>query len=104
MARKLTPHDVAERAVAVAVDLLTDLVTVILEPYTIEPDDLFELTFARVGIAADQMEAFRRMLIRELREYPAIRRDLEAMTLSEGVQIGLVVEYVARLLTQAQNE
>lgn len=89
----------AGSSVAIACATTTNLVKVIkLKPLTASPPNLFDITFAQVGISDDaRIRVFRQILIQLL---PEIIDGLQEMDLSPAIVIGLVVDHVESLLAQ----
>lgn len=89
--------------VAMAIADTTDLVTVdpTTEPFTTDPDDLFERTFNddRVGIDDNQMRLFKASLEELL---PEIARDIERIPENSNLLIDDVAEFV-RLALRART-
>ena len=89
--------------VVTAIADTTDLVTIdpTTDPPTVEPDDLFDLTFNddRVGIDDDQMRLFKASLEELL---PEITSDIERIPNNANVVIDNVAEFV-RLSLRAKS-
>lgn len=102
---KLTPSDIAERAVAFSLKRAGALVSVTDNPFTVRPDDLFDHTFEEVGIVDDaHVRTFAGTLVGILHDdFPSILDELQQRLeqLAVGVKIDLVSDFVAGLIDAA---
>jgi hypothetical protein len=101
------PNERARRAVIRSIDNLTELVSIVVDDPTdpdplafqVEPDDLFDLTFSRVGISNDALIqgfiAGLKTLLPEIK----VRIQQLLQNLQPSVQIGLVENVIRRELT-----
>ena len=90
------PGDSMERsalAVASALSSLTEIVSIeSVSPLRVQPSNLFDLTFARVGVDSDALiHGFKTFLKANL---PEIKDEIDRMNISPALTINAVVNYV----------
>jgi hypothetical protein len=102
------PNERARRAVIRSIDNLTELVTIVRDDpndenpnplaFQVDPDDLFNLSFSRVGITSEALISGFVVGLKTL--LPEIRNQIQELLgdLEPGVQIRLVFNVVRRLL------
>jgi len=104
------PNERARRAIIRSIDNLTELVNIVLDDpddqdpdpfaFEVEPDDLFDLTFSRVGITNSTLLSGFTVGLKTL--LPEIRVRIQELLndLQPGVQIGLVFNVIRRELAR----
>jgi len=104
------PNERARRAIVRAIDNLTELVTIVVDDpgdqnpdplaFQVEPDDLFDLTFSRVGITSEALLSGFVVGLKTL--LPGIKARIQELLkdLQPGVQIGLVFNVIRRELAK----
>src|SRR5947209_12982423 len=104
------PNERARRAIVRAIDNLTELVTIVVDDpgdqnpdplaFQVEPDDLFDLTFSRVGITSEALLSGFVVGLKTL--LPGIKARIQQLLkdLQPGVQIGLVFNVIRRELAK----
>lgn len=102
------PNERASRALIRSIADLTELVNIIVDDpgdqnpdplaFQVEPDNLFELTFSRVGITSDALISGVVLNLRD--QLPQISQRIQELfaDLQPGVQIGLVFNVLRREL------
>jgi hypothetical protein len=105
------PNERARRAIIRSIDNLTELVNIVLDDpndqnpdplaFIVEPDDLFNLTFSRIGITSEALISGFVVGLKTL--LPEIRNRIQELLadLEAGVQIRLVFNVVRRELAVA---
>ena len=104
------PNERTRRAVIRSIDNLTELVNIIIDDpndqnpdpiaFQVEPDDLFDLTFSRVGITNDALLSGFVVGLKTL--LPEIKSRIQELLkdLQPTVQIGLVFNVIRRELAK----
>lgn len=89
-----------ELRVALAIASVTDLVKVTVEPPSVEPPDLFALTFNdhRVGVSNEQMSFFKANLKLAL---PEAATEIDGIKEDARLNIGEVTDFVRAALQHA---
>lgn len=107
------PNERARRAIIRSIDNLTELVNIVVNDpndqnpnplaFQVEPDDLFNLTFSRVGITSEALLSGFVVGLKTL--LPEIRDRIQELLgdLEAGVQIRLVFNVVRRELAAPPN-
>jgi hypothetical protein len=107
------PNERARRAIIRSIDNLTELVNIVIDDpgdqnpdplaFQVEPDDLFDLTFSRVGITNDVLLSGFVVGLKTL--LPEIRARIQELLkdLQPGVQIALVFNVIRRELAKPPN-
>jgi len=102
------PNERARRAIIRAIDNLTELVNIVVDDpddqnpdplaFQVEPDDLFDLTFSRIGITNEALLSGFVVGLKTL--LPEIKARIQELLkdLQPGVQIGLVFNVIRREL------
>ncbi|MDT5269300.1 MAG: hypothetical protein QOH49_1486 [Acidobacteriota bacterium] len=104
------PNERARRAIVRAIDNMTELVNIVVDDpgdqnpdptaFQVEPDDLFDLTFSRVGITNETLISGFIVGLKTL--LPQIKARIQELLkdLQPGVQIGLVFNVIRRELAK----
>ena len=110
----IDPNERASRAIIRSIDNLTELVNIIVDDpddqnpdpaaFQVEPDDLFDLTFSRVGITSDALLSGFIVGLKTL--LPEIKTRIQELLkdLQPGVQIRLVFNVIRRELAKPPGE
>jgi len=107
------PNERARRAIIRSIANLTELVNITIDDpndqnpdplaFQVEPDDLFDLTFSRVGITSDVLIAGFIAGLRRLLPVISARIQELLTDLQPGVQIGLVFNVIRRELARPSD-